>query len=80
MNLERSDYSVKHRINDLGEHIKRAERGEKLIMSTSLDLSQEDAKAEDVPPDGGYGWVCVACVFLMQAHTWGLNSVREGIS
>ena len=25
--------------------------------------------------DGGYGWVCVACVFLVNAHTWGLNSV-----
>lgn len=34
--------------------------------------------AEDrqyVPPDGGYGWVCVACVFMVNAHTWGLNFV-----
>lgn len=30
---------------------------------------------EYVPPDGGYGWVCVACVFLVNAHTWGLNFV-----
>jgi hypothetical protein len=37
---------------------------------------QIDAKVIDVPPDGGYGWVCVACVFLINAHTWGLNSVR----
>ncbi|KAF2661419.1 MFS general substrate transporter [Lophiostoma macrostomum CBS 122681] len=29
---------------------------------------------EDVPPDGGYGWVCVACVSTINAHTWGLNS------
>ncbi|CAG8958889.1 hypothetical protein HYFRA_00012886 [Hymenoscyphus fraxineus] len=29
---------------------------------------------EDVPPDGGYGWVCVACIFLINAHTWGVNS------
>ncbi|KAJ5183638.1 hypothetical protein N7492_001254 [Penicillium capsulatum] len=28
----------------------------------------------DVPPDGGYGWVCVACVFWINAHTWGINS------
>ena len=28
----------------------------------------------DVPPDGGYGWVCVACCFLINAHTWGINS------
>lgn len=31
--------------------------------------------SEDVPPDGGYGWVCVVCVFLINAHTWGVNSV-----
>lgn len=30
---------------------------------------------DDVPPDGGYGWVCVACVFWINAHTWGVNSV-----
>lgn len=30
---------------------------------------------EDVPPNGGYGWVCTASVFLINAHTWGLNSV-----
>ena len=28
------------------------------------------------PPDGGYGWVCVACVCLVNACTWGLISVR----
>lgn len=26
------------------------------------------------PPDGGYGWVCTACVATINAHTWGLNS------
>ncbi|KAI9839961.1 MAG: hypothetical protein M1819_000153 [Sarea resinae] len=38
----------------------------------------ETATAEplisDSPPNGGYGWVCVACVFLINAHTWGINS------
>lgn len=29
---------------------------------------------EDVPPNGGYGWVCVACVATINAHTWGINS------
>lgn len=31
----------------------------------------------DVPPNGGYGWVCTACVFLINAHTWGVNSVSN---
>ncbi|KAF4124939.1 putative arabinose efflux permease, MFS family [Geosmithia morbida] len=26
------------------------------------------------PPNGGYGWVCTACVAVINAHTWGLNS------
>lgn len=26
------------------------------------------------PPDGGYGWVCAACVGIINAHTWGMNS------
>ncbi|KAK5166724.1 uncharacterized protein LTR77_008268 [Saxophila tyrrhenica] len=29
---------------------------------------------EDQPPDGGYGWVCTACVFAINAHTWGVNA------
>lgn len=33
----------------------------------------------DVIPDGGYGWVCVACCFLINAHTWGINSVSQNI-
>ncbi|KAF2002898.1 MFS general substrate transporter [Amniculicola lignicola CBS 123094] len=28
----------------------------------------------DVPPNGGYGWVMVGCCFVLNAHTWGLNS------
>lgn len=34
----------------------------------------------DEPPDGGYGWVCVLCVFLINGHTWGINSVSPSIT
>lgn len=33
------------------------------------------APEADVAPDGGYGWVVVGCVFMINAHTWGINSV-----
>ncbi|KAH7303452.1 MFS transporter [Stachybotrys elegans] len=32
------------------------------------------ANAEPVPPNGGYGWVIVFAVFMMNAHTWGINA------
>ncbi|KAK3067671.1 hypothetical protein LTS18_000985, partial [Coniosporium uncinatum] len=54
----------------------------------SLDLPEKGSDVEepspesppladppaDVPPNGGYGWVCTACCFWINAHTWGLNS------
>jgi hypothetical protein len=43
-------------------------------------IGQEKTAASQVPsyvpPNGGYGWVCVGAVFFINAHTWGLNSVR----
>ncbi|PHH85946.1 hypothetical protein CDD83_10952 [Cordyceps sp. RAO-2017] len=33
-----------------------------------------DDGAPPPPPDGGYGWVCTACVGIVNAHCWGLNS------
>lgn len=29
---------------------------------------------EDIPPNGGYGWVCTFCSFLITVHTWGINA------
>ncbi|OJJ57617.1 hypothetical protein ASPSYDRAFT_154834 [Aspergillus sydowii CBS 593.65] len=34
----------------------------------------EIATADEDFPEGGYGWVCVLCIFLINAHTWGINS------
>ncbi|KAL4787247.1 major facilitator superfamily domain-containing protein [Aspergillus varians] len=36
--------------------------------------SVEEKSGDDLPPDGGYGWVCVVSVFWINAHTWGINS------
>ena len=33
--------------------------------------------AADPPPDGGYGWVCVASVFIINGFTWGVSAVRS---
>jgi MFS family permease len=38
-------------------------------------LSLQKTKSHiDIPPNGGYGWVCVAACATINAHTWGLNS------
>ncbi|ETN36590.1 uncharacterized protein HMPREF1541_08868 [Cyphellophora europaea CBS 101466] len=36
--------------------------------------SLQEEKDKSLPPDGGYGWVCVVCNGFINAHTWGLNS------
>ncbi|KZT32840.1 MFS general substrate transporter [Sistotremastrum suecicum HHB10207 ss-3] len=36
--------------------------------------SARAATAADVPPDGGYGWVVIACLFFQNATTWGVNT------
>ncbi|KAJ5090834.1 MFS general substrate transporter [Penicillium argentinense] len=34
-----------------------------------------DAAAfDEIPPNGGYGWVCTLCSFLIIVHTWGINA------
>lgn len=38
-------------------------------------VPETSSKLVDTAPDGGYGWVQVAVCFLINAHTWGLNSV-----
>ncbi|KAF9641552.1 Major facilitator superfamily [Lasiodiplodia theobromae] len=50
----------------------------------NISISAAPAATEAVPggvvvqdpdsdiPDGGYGWVCVACVFFLNACTWGI--------
>ncbi|PSN73198.1 hypothetical protein BS50DRAFT_672143 [Corynespora cassiicola Philippines] len=48
--------------------------GEKHGLENGHANGPLEQRTEDVPPDGGYGWVCVACCALINAHTWGMNS------
>ena len=40
---------------------------------TSIMLGDDPALA---PPDGGFGWICVAACFTVNCFTWGVVSVR----
>jgi hypothetical protein len=58
-------------------------------MSNIIELDQKDEERPSLehpvesdegeryqdPEEGWYGWVCTACVFFINGHTWGLNSV-----
>lgn len=44
-------------------------------LPSDVESAQQQIQAVDVPPNGGYGWVIVLCNALINAHTWGLNSV-----
>ncbi|GIZ44841.1 hypothetical protein CKM354_000802700 [Cercospora kikuchii] len=43
-------------------------------FASSRQTEGNFAVREDVPPDGGYGWICTLCVCLINAHTWGVNA------
>jgi hypothetical protein len=46
-----------------------------VILNTEQPPTDVAPATEPPPsPNGGYGWVCVACVACINAHTWGLNS------
>lgn len=45
------------------------------VMPPQLDSDETSA----APPDGGYGWVCVASLFLVNFSTWGAVAVSANI-
>ncbi|PBP22552.1 hypothetical protein BUE80_DR006533 [Diplocarpon rosae] len=47
---------------------------EKTASAQQPESPRELVSHTDVAPDGGYGWLVVACVALINAHTWGINS------
>lgn len=56
-----------------GEELERTLTGRDLERLPTLNLEKT---ITDVPPDGGYGWICVMCSWFINAHTWGINAVR----
>lgn len=56
------------------EQQNRCQEEEPRSGSATPDAMANVVTLEDVPPDGGYGWVITACVFLANSHTWGINS------
>lgn len=58
------------------QHDQRA-HSEKTLTSQDPEHAGElqNHRGAEKPIDGGYGWVCVGAVFLVNFHTWGLNSV-----
>src|SRR6478735_8869607 len=60
-----------------GDVITPAQEVQRQISSQEKDNGDMFPPRTDVPPpppNGGYGWVCCACVATINAHTWGLNS------
>lgn len=44
-------------------------------MNEFDNISEHDSANEEAPPDGGYGWICVAACFTINCFTWGTVSV-----
>lgn len=56
-----------------------ASRDSNIVTTRSHSPNEQPPAANEPstpepPPNGGYGWVCTACVAIINAHTWGINS------
>ncbi|KAI4248125.1 MAG: hypothetical protein L6R40_001214 [Gallowayella cf. fulva] len=48
--------------------------GSEKTVVAGHDSAPTEYTPVEPPPNGGYGWVCVAACFMINGHTWGLNS------
>jgi hypothetical protein len=79
---DRDDKSEEMEIRDFekveNSHIeKKTEHSDRSNSETIESAPNQTQEQTWEPPNGGYGWVCVATCFFINAHTWGLNSVRS---
>ena len=69
--VQMAELHPNHNSNQLQRHRSDSASSKTLNVETPETTTQPK---DDVPPDGGYGWVCVACNFFINGHTWGINS------
>ena len=55
-------------INALEDQQDHSGESEKTVILNDEEQSSREA-TPDIPPDGGYGWVCVVAVACVNAHT-----------
>lgn len=73
--LSPQDMTDKQTLKNRAEKHKSHTSSETPIAGQDIEIPRIEERKELIqPPDGGYGWVCVACTFLINAHTWGINS------
>ena len=49
------------------------------FRTTERTIQQQNSDAEDISPNGGYGWICVVACFMLNASAWGINSVSDRV-
>jgi hypothetical protein len=62
------------------EEINSSAPANELIPGSGFALQVNPLEPLDLPdaiPEGGYGWICVLCVFTINAFTWGVVAVSS---
>lgn len=65
---------------EIGQHALELDRKKveatPTLQATELETDIEDGTTDiDPPPDGGFGWVQVGAVFIINTFTWGQTAV-----